>query len=111
VSFSVLHRRSISAIEPFFPIAPNLCFTPSHSSFRRKIWPVKQRARSETKCAGRPWLCAVLETNRAISRAEASLENTLAESGIRENASKTTATLNVTIPNSPFTSVRSTIQT
>jgi len=43
VSFSVLHKRSISAIEPFFPIAPNLCFTPSLRSFRRKTWPVKQR--------------------------------------------------------------------
>ena len=32
----------------------------------------------------------------------------LAESGIRENASNTTATLNVTSPDSPFTSVRST---
>ena len=32
----------------------------------------------------------------------------LAESGIRENASNTTSTLNVTSPDSPFTSVRST---
>jgi hypothetical protein len=28
---------SIKAIEPFFPTAPNLCFTPRHSSLRRKI--------------------------------------------------------------------------
>src|ERR1017187_2777248 len=62
------------------------------------------------KWAGRPCLRAAFETNRAISRAEASLENTLTESGIRENASNTTATLKVMIPKRPFTSVRSTIQ-
>ena len=110
-SFSVLHSHSIRAIEPFFPTAPNRCFAPSRRSFRRKTWPVKQRARSETKCAGRPCRRAALETNRAISRAEASFENTSADSGIRENASKATATLKVTKPNRPFTSVRSTIQT
>src|SRR5450759_833466 len=109
VSFSVLHRRSISAIEPFFPIALNLCFTPSRRSFLRKTPPVKQAPRSDTKCAGCPRFFAALDTKRVISGDDGSFVNTLAESGMRENASKTTPTLNVTSPNIPFTSVRSTI--
>ncbi len=36
VSFSVLQRRSISAIEPFSPIAPNLGFARSVRSLARK---------------------------------------------------------------------------
>src|SRR5665811_597294 len=43
VSFSVLHSLSISAMEPFFPTAPNRCFT--GQVFRRQLLRlgVKQR--------------------------------------------------------------------
>jgi len=66
---------------------------------------------SETNFDGRPRLPAALDTKRAISADDGSFMNTRAESGIRENASKTTPTLNVTRENNPLTSVRSTIQT